>query len=68
MRVTTALLAISATLMIGCGQAAAPNAPPKAGAGGYAAPDFTVETFSGESFNLVEQKGTPVVLNFWESW
>ena len=33
-----------------------------------AAPDFTVETFAGERFSLGEQKGTPVVLNFWESW
>jgi cytochrome oxidase Cu insertion factor (SCO1/SenC/PrrC family) len=32
------------------------------------APDFNVETFSGERFSLAEQKGTPVVLNFWESW
>ena len=33
-----------------------------------AAPDFTVETFTGERFSLGEQRGTPVVLNFWESW
>ena len=32
------------------------------------APDFTVETFDGHSFTLAEQRGTPVVLNFWESW
>ena len=32
------------------------------------APDFTVETFDGHSFTLSEQRGTPVVLNFWESW
>ena len=44
-----------------------------AGAGGEGrssepAPDFTVETFDGHSFTLAEQRGTPVVLNFWESW
>lgn len=33
-----------------------------------AAPDFTVETFTGQRFSLGEQRGTPVVLNFWESW
>ncbi len=33
-----------------------------------AAPDFTVTTFEGERFRLHEQAGTPVVLNFWESW
>jgi len=32
------------------------------------APDFQVTTFSGETFALGEQRGTPVVLNFWESW
>ena len=33
-----------------------------------AAPDFSFETFEGEGFRLAEQRGTPVVLNFWESW
>lgn len=32
------------------------------------APDFTVTTFDGGTFSLGEQRGTPVVLNFWESW
>lgn len=32
------------------------------------APDFSFETFQGKSFSLAEQRGTPVVLNFWESW
>ncbi len=32
------------------------------------APDFSFETFEGKTFNLAEQRGTPVVLNFWESW
>lgn len=32
------------------------------------APDFSVETFEGSVFRLAEQRGTPVVLNFWESW
>lgn len=35
---------------------------------GEEAPDFTVTTFDGERFSLGEQRGTPVVLNFWESW
>lgn len=33
-----------------------------------AAPDFTITTFTGDRFSLAEQRGTPVVLNFWESW
>lgn len=32
------------------------------------APAFSVTTFEGEVFSLAEQRGTPVVLNFWESW
>ena len=32
------------------------------------APDFSFETFEGDTFTLAEQRGTPVVLNFWESW
>jgi hypothetical protein len=32
------------------------------------APDFTVTTFEGARFSLSEQRGSPVVLNFWESW
>jgi hypothetical protein len=32
------------------------------------APDFTVETFEGDTFRLSEHSGVPVVLNFWESW
>jgi cytochrome oxidase Cu insertion factor (SCO1/SenC/PrrC family) len=43
------------------------EAPGSAG-DGYRAPDFTVTTFEGERFSLAAQKGTPVVLNFWESW
>jgi hypothetical protein len=40
----------------------------RSGEGPYAAPDFTVTTFEGDRFRLGEHKGTPVVLNFWESW
>ena len=32
------------------------------------APNFTVETFEGDTFRLSEHRGVPVVLNFWESW
>ena len=34
----------------------------------YGSPDFTVRTFEGEMFQLAQQRGKPVVLNFWESW
>ena len=35
---------------------------------GIPAPDFSFETFEGETFSSAEQRGTPIVLNFWESW
>ena len=45
------------------------SSAPEGGSGtGVPAPDFSFETFEGETFSLAEQRGTPVVLNFWESW
>lgn len=35
---------------------------------GAQAPDFTLQTFSGEEVTLSEQQGKVVVLNFWGSW
>ncbi|MDE2699739.1 MAG: redoxin domain-containing protein, partial [Gemmatimonadota bacterium] len=32
------------------------------------APDFTLRTLTGERFNLYEQRGKPVFLNFWGTW
>jgi cytochrome c biogenesis protein CcmG/thiol:disulfide interchange protein DsbE len=33
-----------------------------------AAPDFTLETYGGESYTLSELRGQVVVVNFWASW
>lgn len=35
---------------------------------GRVAPDFTLPTVDGGQFVLREQRGKPVVLNFWASW
>ena len=35
---------------------------------GMQAPDFTLRTPTGERFNLNEQRGKPVFLNFWATW
>lgn len=35
---------------------------------GKPAPDFSMETFSGETFTLSEHRGEVVVMNFWGSW
>jgi peroxiredoxin len=35
---------------------------------GRPAPDFTLTTLDGEEFRLSDQRGKPVVLNFWATW
>lgn len=35
---------------------------------GYPAPDFEVETLSGEAFRLSENRGKVVYLNIWATW
>lgn len=35
---------------------------------GRLAPDFTLPTLDGGEFRLSDQRGTPVVLNFWATW
>lgn len=41
---------------------------PAAGSGPDSGYDFAVETFDGETFTMSDHRGSPVVLNFWESW
>ena len=43
------------------GQIPAPQA-------GFLAPDFTLTTLDGQSVQLSELRGQPVVVNFWASW
>lgn len=35
---------------------------------GHPAPDFTLIALDGSEFVLSEQRGTPIVLNFWATW
>lgn len=32
------------------------------------APQFEIKTFDGQTYNLADLKGKPVVVNFWASW
>jgi peroxiredoxin len=49
--------------------AGAPAVDPAVGPGiGRMAPDFTLKTLDGGTFRLSEQRGKPVVLNFWATW
>jgi AhpC/TSA family len=75
-----AAIALAALLAPACGGASSPSSdrPPtdsqrdrerRSGENPTeTAPDFSVETFAGAQFRLSEQRGMPVVLNFWESW
>jgi cytochrome oxidase Cu insertion factor (SCO1/SenC/PrrC family) len=60
------LAAMAVAVTAGCGA----SEPQQGGPGGTSAsaPSFTVTTFTGERFALEAMRGTPVVLNFWESW
>jgi cytochrome c biogenesis protein CcmG, thiol:disulfide interchange protein DsbE len=45
------------------------DADPAVGAGvGRVAPDFALQALDGSTFRLSEQRGKPVVLNFWATW
>jgi hypothetical protein len=77
-RVATAFVVVSMTLSLGAcageaiedtpdGRETRPLEEPDEGAA-EEAPDFSFDTFEGKTFSLAEQRGTPVVLNFWESW
>jgi cytochrome c biogenesis protein CcmG/thiol:disulfide interchange protein DsbE len=35
---------------------------------GFAAPDFTLQTFGDETYTLSDMRGNAVLVNFWASW
>lgn len=53
--------ALSRDPMIGSAAAPAPQA-------GFAAPDFTLNTPTGETYTLSELKGNAVLVNLWATW
>lgn len=64
----TAIIIIGVVLLIitglGISLARVGQSQPKSGP----APVFTLRTFEGETFNLYEQRGKVVIVNFWASW
>ncbi|PMC38625.1 thiol:disulfide interchange protein [Bacillus sp. UMB0899] len=45
-----------------------PSSPKVGVSEGSAAPDFELETLSGESMSLSSLKGKKVIINFWATW
>jgi cytochrome oxidase Cu insertion factor (SCO1/SenC/PrrC family) len=65
-----ALLLLTATACAGNGsRQASTSAPATPAADEKRAPDFTLETFEGDTFTLSDHFGElPIVLNFWAPW
>jgi cytochrome c biogenesis protein CcmG/thiol:disulfide interchange protein DsbE len=62
---TAAVLGVVALLaLLGWGLVKAQAGPKSSGL----APDFTLQTFGGDSVTLSELRGQVVVINFWASW
>lgn len=62
MRFSTLFLLL-ALLVAGCGETAS-----EGGAAADAAPDFTLESLSGQSVTLSELQGKTVIIDFWATW
>ncbi len=63
-RVLTTVAVVGFLALLGWGLARAQEGPKGSGL----APDFTLETFDGETITLSELRGQVVVINFWASW
>jgi len=73
-----AALVVLAMLALACAEPETEQATGSAGsgkataeqptAGNGAVRDFSVTSFAGQDFTLSAQRGSPVVLNFFESW
>ena len=67
--VTLAVLVLGSAWLWWTRPPATAAATTASGAGvGLPAPDFTLPTLDGGTFTLSEQRGKPVVLNFWATW
>ncbi|MGH2757690.1 MAG: TlpA family protein disulfide reductase [Actinomycetota bacterium] len=63
------LVVLVSAIAVGCssGPSDAPGSNDPAPDSG-AEIEFQVDTFDGSTFALSQHRGTPVVINFWESW
>lgn len=59
-KLITASLALPLALLL--------SGPVQALSAAQAAPDFTLKSMAGGNFNLAEQRGNIIIINFWASW
>ncbi len=57
-------VAVAVVVLLAYGLVTSGRAQPETGP----APDFSLQTFEGETIRLSDLRGTPVVINFWASW
>jgi thiol-disulfide isomerase/thioredoxin len=61
-------LALAVAYVYGFGSARSSNNPPDTAQVGELAPDFELETLTGDTIRLSELEGKPVLINFWATW
>lgn len=62
------LIAGAAWIALSADTGAATNEATSAPQAGFTAPDFTLETLSGETYTLSSLQGNVVLVNFWATW
>jgi len=62
--IVTIVIAVLFIAMLGVSLSRVGKTQPTSGP----APQFTLRTFDGETFDLAERRGRVVVINFWASW
>ncbi|HAX68990.1 MAG TPA: TlpA disulfide reductase family protein [Anaerolineales bacterium] len=62
------LIASAAWIVLSAEPNAAGTATTRAPQAGFSAPDFTLQTTSGETYTLSDLKGNAVLVNLWATW
>ena len=62
------LIASAAWIVLSAEPNAAGTAEIRAPQAGFSAPDFTLQTTSGETYTISELKGNAILVNLWATW